>query len=384
MKKSAMQLGKALNDPIKGITALTRVGVSFTEGRRRDQGAMVKSGDTMGAQKLILHELNKEFGGSAEAAGKTLPGQLATSCGRVQQLRRRGRREGRTGTRRLHRDHPRPHAADRDDHDVGVQRHRRRREARVAAAEAWPSLDLWDVFNAKLLPVIKDFGRLFSDAVTAVAGVVQKNMPAIKTIFSNLGEIIKDIAHVAIPLLKIAFTVILPAAINVALPVLAAVTGAVKGIFNTVGDVVDAFKKMPGNIADAITGGLSTIKKAVSDVFGKVIGWVKDVLGIKSPSAVFFDIGKNVVLGFIHGVGSMAGTLAHAVKDMVGNLIPDSFKQSGVGGIRPPIGEGPYSTGGLVPQVVNALSYARSHGWHGTVISGFRSYAEQAALYSGT
>jgi hypothetical protein len=38
--------------------------------------AMVESGDTMGAQKLILAELTKEFGGSAEAAGKTLPGQL--------------------------------------------------------------------------------------------------------------------------------------------------------------------------------------------------------------------------------------------------------------------------------------------------------------------
>jgi hypothetical protein len=37
---------------------------------------MQKSGDTMGAQKIILGELEKEFGGSAEAAGKTFPGQL--------------------------------------------------------------------------------------------------------------------------------------------------------------------------------------------------------------------------------------------------------------------------------------------------------------------
>jgi hypothetical protein len=75
-KTSAIQLGKALNDPIKGITALSRVGVSFTDGQKEQIKAMVKAGDTMGAQKVILGELNKEFGGSAAAAGKTLPGQI--------------------------------------------------------------------------------------------------------------------------------------------------------------------------------------------------------------------------------------------------------------------------------------------------------------------
>jgi hypothetical protein len=62
---SALQLGKALNDPVRGMTALQRVGVSFTEAQKKQVKAMVDSGHAMGAQKLILHELNKEFGGSA-------------------------------------------------------------------------------------------------------------------------------------------------------------------------------------------------------------------------------------------------------------------------------------------------------------------------------
>lgn len=74
---SAIQLGKALNDPVKGITALTRVGVSFTEGQKASIKAMVDAGDTIGAQKVILAELTKEFGGSAKAAGDTFPGQLS-------------------------------------------------------------------------------------------------------------------------------------------------------------------------------------------------------------------------------------------------------------------------------------------------------------------
>jgi hypothetical protein len=75
-KQSAIQLGKALQDPIKGVGALRRVGVNFTDAQKEQIEALVKSGDKMGAQKKILEELNKEFGGSAEAAGKTVPGQM--------------------------------------------------------------------------------------------------------------------------------------------------------------------------------------------------------------------------------------------------------------------------------------------------------------------
>jgi hypothetical protein len=68
LKSSTIQLGKALNDPIKGVTALQRVGVSFTKGQREQIAAMVEAGDVAGAQKLILAELSKEFGGAAKAA----------------------------------------------------------------------------------------------------------------------------------------------------------------------------------------------------------------------------------------------------------------------------------------------------------------------------
>lgn len=70
LKGATVQVGKALNDPIKGISALTKVGVSFTETQKQVITKLVETGDTASAQKLILAELNKEFGGSAEAAAK--------------------------------------------------------------------------------------------------------------------------------------------------------------------------------------------------------------------------------------------------------------------------------------------------------------------------
>lgn len=86
LKSSAIQLGKALQDPINGVSALARVGVNFSESQKEVITQMVKTGDTIGAQKLVLAELNKEFGGSATAAAKTFGGQMEQLRNQVDDL----------------------------------------------------------------------------------------------------------------------------------------------------------------------------------------------------------------------------------------------------------------------------------------------------------
>lgn len=75
-KNAAIQLGKALNDPIAGISALSRVGIQFTEDQKDQIKTLVESGKTMDAQKIILGELNSQFGGSGAANADTYAGKL--------------------------------------------------------------------------------------------------------------------------------------------------------------------------------------------------------------------------------------------------------------------------------------------------------------------
>lgn len=77
MASAAMSIGKAINDPVEGISKLTRVGVTFSEEQKKTIAALQETGDVAGAQGIILQELQKEFGGSAEAFGKTTAGQIA-------------------------------------------------------------------------------------------------------------------------------------------------------------------------------------------------------------------------------------------------------------------------------------------------------------------
>jgi len=76
LSDSAIKVGKALQDPVKGLTALRRYGVMFTDEQTEMAKQMVATGHTMDAQKMILQELKTEFGGSAEALGGTLAGQI--------------------------------------------------------------------------------------------------------------------------------------------------------------------------------------------------------------------------------------------------------------------------------------------------------------------
>ena len=76
LKGTAIQLGKALNDPKEGLAALGRVGVKFTEDQKKQIETLQKHNDLMGAQKIILAELNREFGGSAAQQAATFKGQM--------------------------------------------------------------------------------------------------------------------------------------------------------------------------------------------------------------------------------------------------------------------------------------------------------------------
>jgi hypothetical protein len=66
-ESNAIALGKAFEDPIRGLTALRRSGTVFTEEQQKLIKTLVDSGDLLGAQTIILEELESQYGGTAEA-----------------------------------------------------------------------------------------------------------------------------------------------------------------------------------------------------------------------------------------------------------------------------------------------------------------------------
>lgn len=75
LQSSTLMVGKALNDPVKGLAALRRVGIQFTADQQAVIKAMVETGDVAGAQGIMLSELERQFGGAGAAYAATAAGQ---------------------------------------------------------------------------------------------------------------------------------------------------------------------------------------------------------------------------------------------------------------------------------------------------------------------
>lgn len=77
---TSVMIGKALNDPIAGLSALGKAGVQFTDEQKAVIKSLVDGGDAAKAQAIILKELETQYGGSAAAAA-------AAGMGPMQQLK---------------------------------------------------------------------------------------------------------------------------------------------------------------------------------------------------------------------------------------------------------------------------------------------------------
>ena len=76
LQQTVIQVGKALNDPVKGMSALSRVGIQLSKTQQKQIRDFARMNKVAEAQKIILQELEVQFGGMAVSATRTLTGAL--------------------------------------------------------------------------------------------------------------------------------------------------------------------------------------------------------------------------------------------------------------------------------------------------------------------
>jgi hypothetical protein len=84
LDSNSVQLGKALQDPVKGLAALSKSGVTFTDSQKEQIKALQESGDLLGAQKIVLKAVEDQVGGTAEAT-VTSQDKMTVAFGEVQE-----------------------------------------------------------------------------------------------------------------------------------------------------------------------------------------------------------------------------------------------------------------------------------------------------------
>lgn len=320
IKTSAIQLGKALQDPINGVTALRRVGVNFTGEQQKMIKELVKGGDVARAQALILAELQTEFGGSAEAAGGTLAGQLEILKNTMSNVAEEAGMvllpiltEGLQGIAPILIDLAENFAAFISSDEF----------------KAWLT-EVAAFVRDQVIPAISAFASFTMDtlipAMVAAGKWIGENLiPVLKDIFAWLGEHIPPVIQGLVKL----FTVDIPGALSKLKQKWDSDFGGIKtlftGVFNHVKLVFEAFRKA---FSGDWRGFGETIRKIVDnswDTIKKV--FAKSIENIKK---LFFDtdwgeLGKSIIQGIATGLGKFLGLLVDAAKS-VASAVVEAFR----------------------------------------------------------
>lgn len=376
---ASKMLGKALNDPLKGITALGRAGVTFTDQQKKQIKTLVETGKTLEAQKIILREVESQVGGAAAASADPMQ-KLGVILGNVKEtvgtaflpiIDKAAVILGRVvpaavgkaglGLRALG-------AAFREgdvtsDGFVGVME-----RIGVTARQAF------DIFKTSVLPRLKEFGGFLTKSVIPALGKTAQFIGKNKDFFIPFAATIVAIvaALKAWAAVQAALNVILAA--NpvglVVIAIAALVAGVIyaykhsekfrnivdtlggalkKAFFAVVGfakDTIKFFKELPGNVKNAVGDTAKLLVQKGKDFFQGLVNGIWsiakgiDAWMMRAPVAKLLapwygaikwlvGPGKNFITGFLNGIVNIAKRIGGWLNRNVISPVVTAFSRAG-------------------------------------------------------
>lgn len=335
MDSASVMLGKALQDPIKGVASLSEVGVTFTDQQKEQIKAMVAAGDMAGAQAIIMGELGKQVGGVAEQ-GATSSQKLGVAFGEIGES---------VGTALLPAFEalmgPLQAFSDWAAANPGVLLAIGGAIAVVAGAIVAinVAMTIWQAVASAVAIVNAVLGTSFTlalgpvllviaaiAAVIAIGVLLYKNWDTISAWLKRTWESIKTKAIELWGSLKDWFAQTWDSIKN---KVVEAWNGVKTAVSNGITAVVEFVKALPGKIVTAIGSLTSTLfQKGVDliqglvtgylSIWGKVLSFAAEIGGkvagaIGGLGKALFSKGQDLIEGFINGIKSMAGKILSAI-----------------------------------------------------------------------
>jgi hypothetical protein len=364
LDQASVMLGKALNDPIAGVTALRRVGVQLTEEQEKSIKVFMEQGDIASAQAVILGELERQVGGLAEAYGETFAGKLEifkNRLGEVQEvigkaiipiltqwldkviefmpiLEDFGGRVAGVFAGIAEAGFGSVEFQDALAHLFGVntpdeilpmidQFVANIFNSIADAIDTWASGSGPDELSDRIVAFIENIGtggEIDSKALQAMQNVLSALVRAVGNMdWSAIGRAI-DLAFVEWSQeTSISIDTGLASALSGNNETLNAIDKWFADLSIEAGKSIDRwFANLSIDIGQGIMNGLNQLDiNAQKWVDDHIINPIKRALGIASPSSVFMQIGRDIVSGLIIGFGAMVGSLVNVVAGIVDTIL---------------------------------------------------------------
>jgi len=302
-KQGATQLGKALEDPTKGVGALARVGVTFTDQEKDKIKALQESGDLLGAQRIVLEALEGQVGGTAEASADATA-IISNGWREVQEW---------IGNMIL------PILAALASYVTTTLL------PAFTQAAAWIS-EKWNAItsmfgsgsNDQISTMVKwgqDLWEVISSTIEAVTAVVSKFIEWGQKIWANYGGSISMIFRGVWDSIKATVDLIFGVLKGLMDFISAVFTGRWGDAFDAIKDIIghfwDWFKGLPGRIVDVLAGAVGIVGNAAIDL-GKAI--INGLIGFWNKLDPRIKIGP--MPSWIPGLGGKQWTSPDMIPDL--------------------------------------------------------------------
>jgi len=362
LDSAAMQVGKALNDPIAGLSALSRSGVQFTADQEAMIKAMVEAGNVAGAQEIMMKELNTQFGGSASAAVDTYAGKqiiLQEKFAGIQQTLGEALMPILMEFGTFMSDTVVPILADVvngfsdwtasmnesgttasiftyiKDAIAAVPSVLAQMSAGLATVQAFlqPLTDAFMTWAGVVVPAITSAGEAIAEYLGSPT--VQGYITTLTTVLGAMATLIRDVLVLAFTASAIAWTY-LSEAFTIAWPYIKIVLDAFYSLvtitFNTITGVLTALSQLvKGDFTGAWTTLKTTLDTTIKDITGffttldtKVKVVLKDLMG------KFTEVGTNISTGIANGITDAAGKIADAARTAASDAYESAKKFLGL------------------------------------------------------
>ena len=211
--------------------------------------------------------------------------------------------------------------------------------------------DIWSWINQNVIPVIRQLREIFVDAMAKIRATLDANGPELQRILGRIGEALKAIAKVAIPILRVAFVEVLPRAIGVAITIIdkfsyivektvgvvratangiAVAFGKIKSTIQSVTkfaiDFFNAAKRLGSAMVDGVISGIKAapgkVKDALIGVVGGAVDGAADFLLARSPSKLAeIRLGRPIPDGIVKGILSGKLRVSEALVDVAAKAV---------------------------------------------------------------
>ena len=287
---NAIQLGKALQDPVKGLTALGRAGITFTAAEKERIKALVESGKVQEAQNLVLKAIESQVGGTA-AATATAADRMKIAFGELQE-------------------------------SVGVA-----------------LLPVMEQFASTLTPIIEQLQGPLSQVAGQVAGALQQAFDALAPVLPTVAQALGQIAGVIGQSLATAIRVLVPI-ITPMMEILASLATRIGPLLQPIleklgeliGKLFTAVEPLIAPLTDLIFGVLEAampILDIVGDLLGVLIDAIAPLLGIVGSLLaplgqlinVLFKAIEPILRPLLPLIEALAGLFADVLARAIGVII---------------------------------------------------------------